>query len=260
MSNERPGVRDAAFTLVELLVVMGIVAVLAALVLLAISRAKSSAQRIVCVNNLRQLGTALQQFVADHHVYPLDVNPDKAGSFPDHGFSWIESLDLAYSKAVRGRTFDGVWVCPSGKRPATYPRSGPYSYYGYNANGMSAQTETVSLGLGGHFVRRYPSRPPAPPVSESEIASPSDMLALGDGLMGGPGSILDGAAWLQRLPTMAGDAASSSRANARHQGKANAAFCDGHIETPTLKALFMGTNDPALIRWNRDHTSHRERL
>jgi hypothetical protein len=38
------------------------------------------------------------------------------------------------------------------------------------------------------------------------------------------------------------------------------AFCDGHVESPTLQFLFADTSDAALSRWNRDHQPHRERL
>jgi prepilin-type processing-associated H-X9-DG protein len=47
---------------------------------------------------------------------------------------------------------------------------------------------------------------------------------------------------------------------ARHQGKANVMFCDGHVESPTLQFLFEDTSDAALVRWNRDHLPHREKL
>jgi prepilin-type processing-associated H-X9-DG protein len=43
-------------------------------------------------------------------------------------------------------------------------------------------------------------------------------------------------------------------------GKANVVFCDGHVESPTLKFLFEDTSDAALVRWNRDHLPHREKL
>ena len=42
--------------------------------------------------------------------------------------------------------------------------------------------------------------------------------------------------------------------------KANVVFCDGHVESPTLKFLFTDTSDAALARWNRDHQPHREKL
>ena len=52
----------------------------------------------------------------------------------------------------------------------------------------------------------------------------------------------------------------NGRASSRHQGKANVVFCDGHVESPTLKFLFADTSDEALRRWNRDHLPHREKL
>ncbi len=57
----------------ELLVVIAIIGVLAALLLPALSKSKSQAQRIQCVNNMHQLGLTLQQFVGDNQVYPLGV-------------------------------------------------------------------------------------------------------------------------------------------------------------------------------------------
>ncbi|MEI7534554.1 MAG: H-X9-DG-CTERM domain-containing protein [Verrucomicrobiae bacterium] len=42
--------------------------------------------------------------------------------------------------------------------------------------------------------------------------------------------------------------------------KANMVFCDGHVESPTLQFLFEDTRDAALVRWNRDHLPHREKL
>jgi prepilin-type processing-associated H-X9-DG protein len=56
------------------------------------------------------------------------------------------------------------------------------------------------------------------------------------------------------------DTDSTKRAYARHQGRANIVFCDGHVESPTLQFLFVETNDAALVRWNRDHQPHREKL
>jgi prepilin-type N-terminal cleavage/methylation domain-containing protein len=55
-----------AFTLIELLVVIAIIAVLAALLLPALASAKEKAQRAQCVNNNKELGTAMQMYVADN--------------------------------------------------------------------------------------------------------------------------------------------------------------------------------------------------
>ena len=55
-----------AFTLVELLVAIGVIAILAALVLSVFSRTRATAQAITCRNNLRQWGLATHLFAADH--------------------------------------------------------------------------------------------------------------------------------------------------------------------------------------------------
>src|SRR5258708_39790032 len=84
--NMRWANRDS-FTLIELLVVIAIIGILAALVLTASMRGVGMAHRIHCANNERQLGHALQMFVADHHNYPL-----VAIDFPDHYTGWENTL------------------------------------------------------------------------------------------------------------------------------------------------------------------------
>jgi len=99
-----------------------------------------------------------------------------------------------------------------------------------------------------------------PPVNESSVIAPSEMMAVGDGFVGNRSHIWDGQWLLYRTSVTNEFYGSTKRSYARHQSKANVVFCDGHVESPTLQFLFEDTSDYALSRWNRDHLPHRENL
>ena len=103
---------QAAFTLIELLVVIAIISILAALLLPALSKSKSMAKRIACLNNLKQLEVCCQLYSADNDDCLVPNNSVYIIGDPGQnikGTSWLLDLDarteLDPSNIVNGLLF-----------------------------------------------------------------------------------------------------------------------------------------------------------
>jgi prepilin-type processing-associated H-X9-DG protein/prepilin-type N-terminal cleavage/methylation domain-containing protein len=247
-----------AFTLVELLVVIAIIGLLAALLLSSLSRANATGQSAACRSNLRQLGMSLQMFLSENHCYPENRFQTKPLSPPNTDRLWLGKLvreGLGISQPSTNFQRQGVWLCPSAQWSASMLNGNDlngFTDYGYNDDKFSGEgfkDSTNKFGLEGHYIpdTHSPSEWFFKPIGESEVVAPSDMMAIGD--------CFEANALFMRRPIEV--FAGFGNILARHRTKANVVFCDGHVESPTLKFLFEDTSDAALARWNRDHQPHR---
>ena len=210
--------RRDAFTLVEMLVVMGTMAVLAGVTVGSVGAARDAARRAACASNLGMMAKAALAYADDHR-----------GQFPwasrrINGETVCWDFITAKDGSVRpGEMWDGygiasVMQCPAFAGGKANWKNNPYTGYNYNCS-------FIGKVQGDPGMRTSPAR-------MAQILNPARTVLFGDGQYSG------GANKFMRAPKPDRDHDGSGKSirlagtqGFRHAGKTNVAFCDGHVES-----------------------------
>jgi prepilin-type processing-associated H-X9-DG protein/prepilin-type N-terminal cleavage/methylation domain-containing protein len=214
-SKQNASARRSGFTLIEILIVIAIIALLAAILFPVFARVRENARRTSCASNLKQIGTAVQMYIQDN-----DEHLPTAGSDSSTGGDIVGIL-TPYTKQQYGQ---GIWKCPS---HTSFPSDGSWtSSYGYNWQYLLAQ--------GPNPTDPYPHTDDSsyegfynPGVVLSFLARPAETLCFIDQ------KPVAGKLWtyVNRPGDPLGDDSDGfGRPDFRHNSRANVLFCDGHVK------------------------------
>lgn len=123
------------FTLIELLIVIAIIAILAAMLLPALSKARDNAKATQCLSNLKQFGTTFSMYQQDYRDYLPNNNSAVAS---DH---WANRIQPYLGRPYDANNYtQGVWKCPSNTNQMQYACS-----YGINEHVQGKKVTTISM-------------------------------------------------------------------------------------------------------------------
>ncbi|MCL2330750.1 MAG: prepilin-type N-terminal cleavage/methylation domain-containing protein [Phycisphaerae bacterium] len=234
-----------AWTLIELLAAVAIIALLISILLPQLSIARHVAQSTVCLSQLRQLAIASHTYMTAHsEFYPPAYYPMKTVNEQTISLNWdfTTTIDWTTEKAVvkpgllwQGQTDSRVQQCPSISRDAGWG-SDPYTGYNYNTSYVG----TFQPGRNG--------KDPILPVRQNQIRRPTGCAIFGDGGLSGFNA--ERTNKYMRSPRASRDTLESASIREagvqsyRHLKKTNVTFADGHAEPQAKRFTNMGDYQP----------------
>ena len=263
--RQKPAAVCGAFTLVELLMVIAIIGILAALLLPVLSMAKSSSRSAACKNHLHQMGVAMKMYADEHNsAFPFYLGPAGPSYGDDTGKGgravglvfWSSKLFPYYPVSWTNSSFH----CPGYKGAISGPTAGAggvgrFGSYAYNLWGSAGHPrKSKTFGLGPIIFWDVP------PVKESQVVSPGEMLSIGESrflttnVVSVPGGTVQGG--LGGVDSLNCGNPLEKFDPARHGKNYNQLFCDGHTGSMSPWVLFNPTN--SAVMWNYDHQAHPE--